>query len=145
LIKQNGKVTKISMVDVNAPITQQISKGTDAASGPEQLSGKGDFLIDQKSLQSAMANPTQIMMDARLFPNLVKDRQEGFILREIRKDGFYDHLGLQNGDVLLQVNGSSISSPENALQAFMALKGMDRVKLDIIRNSNRLTLNYQIR
>jgi len=145
LIKQKGKVTKISMVDVNAPITQQISKGTDAASGPEQLSGKGDFLIDQKSLQSAMANPTQIMMDARLFPNLVKDRQEGFILREIRKDGFYDHLGLQNGDVLLQVNGSSISSPENALQAFMALKGMDRVKLDIIRNSNRLTLNYQIR
>jgi len=99
----------------------------------------------RNALQSAMANPTQIMMDARLFPNLVKDRQEGFILREIRKDGFYDHLGLQNGDVLLQVNGSSISSPENALQAFMALKGMDRVKLDIIRNSNRLTLNYQIR
>jgi general secretion pathway protein C len=67
------------------------------------------------------------------------------MLREVRRNGLYDSLGMQNGDVLLRINSFNISNPENALQAFTALRGMDKVQLDIIRNNNRMTLNYQIR
>jgi general secretion pathway protein C len=90
-------------------------------------------------------NPAQIMTDAKLIPNMVKGKPDGFILQEIRKNGVYDNLGMKNGDTLLRINGSNISNPENALQTFMALKGMDKVQLDIIRDGNRMTLNYQIR
>jgi len=144
-IKRNGKLTRIPMVEINASGAQEIAPGAGGASRPAQLLGKGDLIITQKALQMAVDNPTQLMMDAKLVPNIVKDRQEGFILREIRKEGLYDNLGLQNGDVFLQINGSNISSSENALQAFTALRGMDRVKLDVIRNNNRVTMNYQIR
>jgi general secretion pathway protein C len=90
-------------------------------------------------------NPAQIMTDAKLIPNMVNGKPDGFILQEIRKNGVYDNLGMKNGDILLRINGSNISTPENALQTFMALKGMDKVQLDIIRDGNRMTLNYQIR
>ena len=101
--------------------------------------------MDQKAVQYAIDNPTQIMTDAKLIPNMVKGKQEGFTLREVRKNGLYDSLGMQNGDVLLRVNNFNISSPESALQAFTALKGMDKVQLDIVRNNNRMTMNYQIK
>ena len=38
-----------------------------------------------------------------------------------------------------------ISKPEVAIQAMSALRGMNTVNLDIIRNSSKLTMSYQIR
>jgi type II secretion system protein C len=145
IIQNNGKLTKITMVDILAPGAIDTLKDTKAASGPVQLVKKGEYMIDQKAVKLALDNPTQIMTDAKLIPNMTKDKQEGFILREVRKNGFYENLGMQNGDILLRVNSFNISNPENALQAFTALRGMDKVQLDIIRNNNRMTLNYQIR
>ena len=143
-IRRNGKLIKIPLVDMVAPgETDSLKGGT--ASGPVQSLGKGEYIIDQKAIQYALDNPAQIMMDAKLIPNMTKDKQEGFVLREVRKSGIYDNLGMQNGDVLLRINDFSISDPENALQAFMALRGMDKIQLDIIRDKNRMVMNYQIR
>jgi len=85
------------------------------------------------------------MTDARLLPNTVDGKQQGFSISEIKPNGIYQSLGLQNGDVLLRINDFNISSTESALQAFMALKGMDRVNLDIIRSGNKVTMTYLIR
>lgn len=107
--------------------------------------GRGTFLVDQKKVLDALENPNQLMTDARLQPNIANGRQEGFILREVRNGGIYQSLGLQNGDVLLRINDYNISNPENALQAFTALRGMDRVQVDIMRGGQKMTMTYQIR
>jgi general secretion pathway protein C len=143
-IIRNGKLIKIPMVDMVVPGEIDSLKGG-GASGPVRSLGKGEYIIDQKAIQHALDNPTQIMMDAKLIPNMTNGKQEGFVLREVRKSGIYDNLGMQNGDVLLRINGSGISNPENALQAFTALQGMDKIQLDIIRDKNRMVMNYQIR
>lgn len=145
IINRNGQLIEIKMPDVHAPGELDTVKDARAVPGPVQLVGKGEYMIDQKAVKLALDNPTQIMTDAKLIPNMIKDKQEGFIVREVRKNGFYDSIGMQNGDVLLRVNDFNISNPENALQAFTALRGMDNIQLHIIRNNNRMTLNYQIR
>ncbi|MGO9138736.1 MAG: type II secretion system protein N [Syntrophales bacterium] len=145
VIENNGKLIKIPMVDIMAPGEMEALKGAGALSGSVRSLGKGEYIIDQKAVQFAVDNPNQIMTDAKLIPNMIKEKQEGFILRQVRKNGIYDSLGMQNGDILLSINNFSISNPENALQAFTALKGMDKVQLEIIRDSNRMTMNYQIR
>ncbi len=144
-IHKDGKLIKISMTDLLTLSDMQASKGTAGIAGPVQSVGKGEYIIDQKAAMVTLDNPAQIMTDAKLIPNMVKGKPDGFILQEIRKSGVYDNLGLKNGDILLRINNSNISNPENALQTFMALKGMDKVQLDIIRDGNRMTLNYQIR
>ena len=144
-IHKDGKLIKISMTDLLTPSNVQASKGTTGIAGPVQSVGKREYVIDQKAAMFTLDNPAQIMTDAKLIPNMVNGKPDGFILQEIRKNGVYDNLGMKNGDILLRINGSNISTPENALQTFMALKGMDKVQLDIIRDSNRMTLNYQIR
>ena len=105
----------------------------------------GATTLDQRRIQQALENPQQIMTDARFLPNIVQGKQEGFRLTEVKPGGIYGSLGLQNGDVVLRINEHSISSPESALQAFTALRGMDRVQLDIIRNASKMTYTYVIR
>ncbi len=102
------------------------------------------YLLDQRRVQRAIANPRQIMTDARLLPNIVDGKQEGFRIMEVRPGGIYESLGLQNRDILLRINGLDLSSPEAAVQTMAALKGMKKINLDIIRNGTNMSLGYQM-
>ncbi|MCX7793732.1 MAG: hypothetical protein N2257_04930 [Thermodesulfovibrionales bacterium] len=103
------------------------------------------FTISSDALRQAIENPREILTDARFIPNIVDGRQEGFVVRELKKGGVYESLGLEDGDILLRVNDLPITGPESALQAFSALKGMDRIELDIMRRGQRISMTYQIR
>lgn len=129
----------VKVIDVNSP------QGSTVSSAFAKSVGEGAYLVDQKKIQQAIENPNQLMTDARLLPNFVDGKQEGFIVREVKNGGIYQSMGLQNSDILLRINDYNISNPESALQAFTALRGMDRVRLDIMRNGAKTTLTYQIR
>lgn len=103
------------------------------------------YIIDQKGVEASLGNPKRMLTDARLLPNMVNGAQQGFVIREIKPNGLYGTLGLQNGDILLRVNDFDISSAETGLQAFTALQGMDRIELGILRNGNKMNLTYIIR
>jgi general secretion pathway protein C len=110
----------------------------------KKLSDK-QYILDRKRVEDALNNPEQILTDARLLPNIRNGKQEGFRIFEVRKGGLYESLGLKNGDILLRINDLEISNPEVAIQAMTAIKGMDTINLDIIRNNSKMTIKYQIR
>jgi general secretion pathway protein C len=144
-IMGSGSLIEVPIADI-VTITEVASPQSAVSGAPFARSiGQGTYIVDQKKVEQAIENPNQLMTDARLQPNLLNGKQEGFILREVKEGGIYQNLGLQNGDVLLRINEYNISNPENALQAFSALRGMERVQLDILRNNARMTLTYQIR
>ncbi len=144
-ITENGREIKIPLTDMLTIKEVKPSESSVMTSDFARSAGRGTFLVDQKKVLDALENPNQLMTDARLQPNIANGRQEGFILREVRNGGIYQSLGLQNGDVLLRINDYNISNPENALQAFTALRGMDRVQVDIMRGGQKMTMTYQIR
>jgi general secretion pathway protein C len=144
-ITERGREIKIPMAEILTIKEVNPPAGGTSTSDLARSVGKGMFLVDQKKILHALENPNQLMTDARLQPNLVNGKQEGYILREVRNGGIYQSLGLQNGDALLRINEYNISNPENALQAFTALRGMDRVQVDIVRDGTKMTLTYQIR
>lgn len=144
-ITERGREIKIPMAEILTIKEVNPTAGGSVTSDLARSMGKGMFIVDQKKILHALENPNQLMTDARLQPNLMNGRQEGYILREVRNGGIYQSLGLQNGDALLRINEYNISNPENALQAFTALRGMDRVQVDIIRDGTKMTLTYQIR
>lgn len=145
VISESGRDVKIPIAELLTIKEINPREGSGPGSDFARSAGKGTFIVDQKKVLNALENPNQLMTDARLQPNITDGKQEGFILREVRNGGIYQSLGLQNGDVLLRINDYSISNPENALQAFTALRGMDRVQVDLLRNGSRTTMTYQIR
>ncbi len=139
-----GRAIEVPIIDAVAQADSGAPQGGPATAFARNT-GEGSYIVDQQRVRQALERPGQIMTDARLLPNTVDGKQQGFSISEIKPNGIYQSLGLQNGDVLLRINDFNISSTENALQAFMALKGMDRVNLDIIRSGNKMTMTYLIR
>jgi len=145
IIKKDTRAIEIPLEDVRVKEIHKQASGTASSSVFAQKIGKGAYVVDQRKLQQAIGNPAQMMTDARLKPNIVNGKEEGFVLSEVKQGGVYHSLGLQDGDVLLRINEYDISNPERALQAFTALKGMERVQVDLIRSGSRMTMTYQIK
>lgn len=107
--------------------------------------GGGSFVIDQRALNQVLDNPAQAMSDARLLPSQRDGKVEGFRASEVRPNGLFSMIGIKNGDVLLRLNDFPMDSPDKALQSFIALKGQNRLKLDLRRDGQPVTFNYDIR
>ena len=145
-IREGERITDIYFEDLRVKeMKKQGPGGTSLGSQFAQKTGRASYVVDQAKLQQAIANPGQMMTDARLRPNVLNGREEGFILSEVKPGGIYSSLGLQDGDILLRINEYDISNPERALQAFSALRGMERVQIDMIRSGARMTMTYQIK
>lgn len=116
-----------------------------ALSPLSQKMGEREWIIDQRGILKALENMNQVLTDARLTPNIINGKVEGFRIGEIKPRGIFDAIGLRNGDILSRVNGYPIDSPEKAVQVISGLKGETSVSLDLIRENQRMSFLYQIR
>jgi general secretion pathway protein C len=143
-ITKDGDIYTLYLFDVRN-IRAESDKSPSAGSGSlvRRVSDK-QYLLDQRKVQQALNDPEKVLSDARLYPNIKNGIHEGFKILEVKRGGIYDNLGLRNRDVLLRINGLDLTSPDAAMQAMTALRGMKSVNLDIIRSGSKMTLSYQI-
>lgn len=141
----NGKKVEL-LTPLTPPLAAPAGQTPTASPGAAVTStGAGSFVIDQRALNAALDNPAQAMSDARLLPSQKDGKVEGFRATEVKPNGVFSMLGIKNGDVLLRLNDFPMDSPDKALQSFIALKGQSRLKLDVIRDGQPSTFNYDIR
>lgn len=139
----NGK--KVELLTPMTPPATASGQPQAAAQPGVAATGAGGFVIDQRALNAALDNIGQAMTDARLIPSAKDGKVEGFKASEVKPNGVFAMVGIKNGDVLQRLNDFPIDSPDKALQSFIALKGQNRIKLDIIRDGRPTTFNYEIR
>ena len=143
-IDLHGKRTPLFMPSSAPPTAPVAALGTMPGSAVAQT-GAGSFVIDQKALNATLDNIGQAMTDARLLPSMKEGKVEGFRISEVKPAGVFGMVGMKNGDVLLRINDFAIDSPEKAIQSLAALKGQTRLKLDMVRDGQPTTFNYDIR
>ncbi len=145
-IQANGSRIKVlTPTAVTAEGGGAPAKPSPAASTLASQVGAGSYVIDQKALNAALDNIGQAMTDARLLPSVKDGKVEGFRASEVKPGGIFGMVGIRNGDVLLRINDFPIDSPEKAIQAFVSLKGQSRIKLDLVRDGQPASFNYDIR
>jgi len=137
---------RVKILTPTAPASTSLSQPVQGQSaGLATQTGSGSYVIDQRALNSALDNIGQAMTDARLLPSVKDGKVEGFRASEVRPGGIFATVGIKNGDVLLRVNDFPIDSPEKAIQSFASLKGQSRIRLDLVRDGQPSTFNYDIR
>jgi len=139
---------RIRLLTPTAVATESGKPAEQAAAQPGALavaSGAGNYVVDQRALNAALDNIGQAMTDARLLPSSKDGKVEGFRVSEVKPNGVFGMVGIKNGDVLLRINDFAIDSPDKAIQSFVTLKGQSRIKLDLVRDGQPATLNYDIR
>ncbi|WP_243369894.1 type II secretion system protein GspC [Geotalea sp. SG265] len=143
----NGKRTKIySPTAAAAESARQPQPAPPAGNtGLAAPVGAGSYVIDQRALNASLDNIGQAMTDARLLPSIKDGKVEGFRASEVKPQGIFGTIGIKNGDILRAINDFPIDSPEKAIQSFASLKGQTRIKLDLVRDGQPTTFNYDIR
>ena len=146
IIINNKKVELLT--PMAPPVVAPATPAAPAAARPAATvasTGAGSYVIDQRALTAALENPAQAMGDARLIPSQKDGKVEGFRASEVKPGGLFAMIGIKNGDILLRLNDFPMDAPDKALQSFIALKGQSRLKLDLVRDGQPQTFNYDIR
>lgn len=136
--------------DVSPPgpgASPAVRSSTDAAAstaGIRQVQ-PNQWVLDKQEVNAALGNLSQLLTKARVIPNFADGKPDGFKIFSIAPDSLYAKIGLQNGDVLQQINGVEIKDPENFMRVFQQLKDETRIALDFVRNNRRESFSYEIR
>jgi len=103
------------------------------------------FSIDEGGLAELTGNFNQFMTQVRLVPYFEGNKSAGYRIAALRPGTTFEKLGFQGGDVLQQVNGLDVSTPDKMYTIFQNLKDEKKVTVSILRQGQKSTLTYEIR
>jgi len=107
--------------------------------------GENRFSIDEAGVAQLSGNFNQFLSQVRLIPYFEGNKSAGYRIAAIRPGTTFDRLGFLGGDVIQQVNGLDLSSPEKMYTIFQNLKDEKKVSVNILRQNQKNTLTYEIR
>jgi general secretion pathway protein C len=141
LSRPGGGTIEIQTVD-DTKIVNVASKPA-PGSGVRRLSD-GRYMVDQREVASSTENLSQVLTQARALPYIEQGKTVGFRISEIVPGSIYEKIGLVNGDVVQRVNAQDVDDPGKFFQLYQGLKDEKRISIDLLRNGQRQTLNYDI-
>lgn len=118
--------------------------GSDFSRGVKKV-GPNEFHIERTMLEENLQDLTKLGMQARIIPNYVDGKYQGFRLVGIRPDSLYRAIGLESGDLVTRVNGQDIDTPNKAIQLFEELRNSPTIMLDLERRGQKVTMTYKVK
>ena len=116
----------------------------DALADGVRKTGAHSYEIRRAVLDQLLAGGTTPRWP-RVVPQARDGEPVGFRLFGIGREGPFAAIGLSDGDLLLEVNGRSIATPDAAMAAFAALRTASHVSLAIVREGRRVRIDYVVR
>jgi general secretion pathway protein C len=107
--------------------------------------GENEYEVPRGEIDKTLSNLNDVAMQARIVPAFKDGVAQGFKLFSIRPDSIYTKIGVQNGDVIKQINGYDLNSPEKALEIYSKLKEANRIDIVVERNGSTVRSTYNVR
>ena len=129
-------------------LTKQNQDGMPASPAPSARptpAGPQRRILDRREITEALNDPTRLLTQALAVPFLTDGKLDGFRLANVMPLGFFDKIGLQANDILQRINGIELRDPSMVLSLIQQLRNEQTVRVDLVRNSQRQTLTYEIR
>ena len=111
-----------------------------------KIAKKGSTItVNRRELQSSLADVNKLLSQVRIRPHFKDGESDGLSVTNIKPGSIFVKLGLRNGDVVKEINGKPITSPDDVLALYEKLKSGSRVSVQIARRNELKTLNYRFR
>ena len=137
------------MLEVAFDEATHVSAGTKSgnSSAPKGIKkvSANKYILDRKEVDRLSGDMSQFMTQVRIVPNIVRGKASGYKLMNVKKGSLVEAVGLQNGDIVKEINGKPLDKPEAAFGAYQQLKDDGKFVIEIERKGKRETLSYDIR
>jgi general secretion pathway protein C len=103
---------------------------------------KSGMALSRAEVTEKLRDLKTIMGQAAVRPYFEDGTQEGFIISSIKPDSLYEKLGLQNGDVIIDVNSKRMQTADDMLQLVNIMQSGGSIDLSLKRKGKIETINY---
>jgi type II secretion system protein C len=86
-----------------------------------------------------------VLQDAKASPNMVDGVLKGWKMDRIRKGSFYEKSGIQNGDVIEEINGVVLSDAGQSIKLLQSLRNESEIELKLNRNGQKMNFMLKVR
>jgi general secretion pathway protein C len=112
--------------------------------GNIQAISESEFIVPRNEVDSALENMSQLFTQIRAVPHFEGGQSVGFRLFAIRRGSLFDRIGLKNGDIIRNINGSEMNDPSKAVALLQALRDARNLDVEITRNQQQQSIKYTI-
>jgi general secretion pathway protein C len=98
--------------------------------------------LSKKAVNENLSDLKSIMSQAVVRPFLNEGVQNGYIISNIAPNSLYEKMGLQNGDIINDINDKPMRSADNLLQMVNLMQSGGSITLNVKRNGRIETINY---
>jgi len=149
VVERGGKLERISLEQGAKLSSTPIAARSAAASMPRPSARRSmprtHKNMNRNRLQKQLQNFPALLSQARVLPHMNNGKPEGFTISEIAPGSLYQQAGLQNGDIILSVNGKRITGAKQAMSMYQSLQSAAAIDLELIRAGQLRQIHYDIR
>lgn len=107
--------------------------------------GNNRWRIPALVAENSRANIGDLLKQAQAAPYLEAGQTTGFQIIKIQPGSLIAQLGLKKGDILKEINGLQLNSPEKALQVFGQLRQAKKISIALERRGKAMSFAYEIK
>lgn len=129
-----------------APTKPPVGGAVAKTDGETPAAAGNDCSLEEKYLQDELGPGFgTIIQKARLVPNTTDNVMNGFKIFAIDASSLIAKIGLKNGDIITQVNDTSLKQPEQGFALYQAFQDEREVRVHILRGNAPLMITCRIK
>ena len=106
---------------------------------------EGNFQVQRDDVEEAVRNPAALFSEARILPKYDNGSMVGVQLSSIKPGSLFEEIGIQNGDTVTQVNGITVTSPQDSAALLKELTSASEFQVNVLgADGQTRSLNYSI-
>ena len=145
VIENRGRREELALEEDPTDSARSATRRT-AARNPRasvQRVGRNRFQVDPGRVAEIADNPAALFSQARIIPRYEDGQMTGVQLNAIKPGSLFEQAGLEDGDVVIELNGIAATSQEASQQILSGLRTDDEWNLRVRdRNGNEKTLEF---
>lgn len=141
--KRAGAQKSLSPADTIAPLATEPPPPSYREEGFER---KEREIVMTQTYRSKLLTTdfTKVLQDAKATPNMRDGELKGFILTRIRKESIYEKAGLQNDDIVEEINGVPLTDTAQAIRLLQSLRNESDIEVRVNRGGTTMKFSLNI-
>lgn len=147
ILSYQGKDQVLEM-ETNSKNVSKARVPRENINGPP-TSGNGlpanDLLYHKGIQEGSSIDINTLMKQVKMRPHFTEGEPDGLMVYGIRPNSVFRQLGLKNGDILKDINGMAIVSPEDISNLFIEINQSEEARITLLRRGKIEEVNYQVK
>lgn len=151
ILSREGKDERLEITDQTLSNRGRIgvadsskSSGNLTASASTEEDDKIVMSIKKSMIDESMQDINALMNQVRIRPHFTGGNADGILLYGIKQTSMFKNMGIQNGDIIIGVDGKAINSVDDAISLYDRLKNSSEMKMQIRRRGQIKEMIYNV-